>query len=79
MEIHALSYHVENKRHNWQAYVLRHKKWRDVQTAFNEQDLNKFTDHERVTFLLNEIKCDTLDSVIFIVSSEAVRVDYAAA
>ena len=77
-DIRALAYHINNKRHNWQAYVLGHKKWRDVQTALNEQDLNKFTYHEKVTFLLNEIKFDTLDSVISIVSGEAVRVDYEA-
>ena len=63
-DIRALAYHSNNKMHNWQAYVLGHKKCCDVQTALYEQDLNKLIDHERVTFLLNKIKRDKLDSVI---------------
>ena len=32
-DICVLAYHRKKKRHNWQAYVLGHKKCHDVQTA----------------------------------------------
>ena len=77
-DICAIAYHGEKKRHNWQAYVLGHKKWNDVQTALVEQEFNDFTDRKKVPFLLNGIKCDTLDSVIFVVSGRAARDDFEA-
>ena len=75
-DILVLAYHGKKKRNNWQTYVLGHKKCHDVQTPLVEQDFNDFTDRENVTFLLNGIKCDFLDSVISIVSGGAARADF---
>ena len=36
-EIRAFAYQIDEKRHNWKAYVLGHKKFQDVQTALIEQ------------------------------------------
>ena len=36
-EICARAYHGEKKRHNWQVYVLGHKKCHDVKTALVEK------------------------------------------
>ena len=78
-EIRALAYHGDKKRHNWQAYVLGHKKCHDVQTAIVEQDFNGFNGCEKVTFLLYIIKCNRIDSAISIVSGGAVSADFEAA
>ena len=75
----ALDYHVEKKRHNWKSYVLGHKKFHDVQTALVEQEFNDFTDREKVTFLIDGIKCDTFNFVIYVVSGGAARADLEAA
>ena len=72
-DVCALAYHGKKKRHNWQAYVLCHKKCHDVQTDLVEQDFNDFTERENVTFLIYRIMCDTLDSVIYIVLGGATR------
>ena len=77
-DIHVLAYHGKKKRHNWQYYVLGHKKRHGVQTALFDQYFNDFTDQEKVTFLINIIKCDTLDSVISIVSGVAAHADFEA-
>ena len=78
-EIPALAYHGEKKIHNWQAYILGYEKYHDVQTAIVEQEFNDFTDRKKVTFLLDGIKCNTLDSVISVVSGGAVPADFEAA
>ena len=74
-----IAYQGEKKSHNWQAYVLGHKKCHDVQTDLVEQGFNNFTDRNMATFLINRIKCDTLDSVIYIVSGGYDRADFEAA
>ena len=63
-DICALNYHGENKRHNWQAYVLGHKKFHHVQTDLVEKEFNDFTDRNKMVFLLNGITYDMIDSVI---------------
>ena len=77
-DIHALAYHSEKKSHNWKTCVFGHNKCHDVQTALVEQEFNDFTDREKVTFLLEGIKCDMLDSVISVISSKAVCADFEA-
>ena len=52
-------------------YVLGHNKCHNVRIALVEQDFIAFNDREKVTFLLDGIKCDTLDSVISVVSGGA--------
>ena len=59
-----------------QAYVLGHKKFHGVQTALVEKKFHDFTDRDKVTFLINRIKCNTLDSMIFIVSGGSARADF---
>ena len=67
-DIRVIDYHGEKKIHNRQAYVLDHKICHDVQTALVGQELNDFTDCNKVTFLLDGINCDILDFVISVVS-----------
>ena len=62
-----------------QAYVLGHKKFHGVQTALVEKKFHDFTDRDKVTFLINRIKCNTLDSVISVVLGGAARADFEAA
>ena len=78
-DIRTLSYNGENKSHNLKAYFLGHKKCHDVHNALVEQEFNDFTDHDKVTFLLDGIKCDMLDSVIYVVSGGTAHADFEAA
>ena len=55
-DICALAYHEEKKMHNWKAYFIGNKKFQNVQTALVGQDFNDFTDREKVTFPIEEIK-----------------------
>ena len=78
-DIRALAYLGDKNMHNWKAYVISHNKYHDVQTALVDQNYNDFTDRKNVTFLLDKIKCDTLDFVISIVSGRAASADFEAA
>ena len=78
-DIFVLAYNGKKKRNNWQDYVLGHKKCHDVQTALVEQEFNDFTGRKKVIFLLNDIKCDSLDCVISVVSGVSARACFEAA
>ena len=75
-DIRVLSYHGDKKRHNLKAFVLGHKKCHDVQNALVEQEFNDFTYRKKVTFQLDSIKYDMIDSVISVFSGETVRANF---
>ena len=77
--IFSIANQGDDKRHNWQSYVLVHKKFHDVQTALVKQELNDFTDRDKVIFLLDSIKLNVIDSVISVVSGWATHADFEAA
>ena len=75
----AFACHGDKKRHNWQAYVLGHKKFHPIQTALADQEFNDFTDCKKLSFLLVGINYYVIDSVISVVSDGAARAYFEAA
>ena len=62
--IRSLTYHGEKSKAKWHDYVVAHKRCHEIQVGLEEHNFHNFTNREKVTFLLDGIKVNTLEAPI---------------
>ena len=69
--IRSLAYFGERSKTKWHNYVVAHKRCHKIQLGLEEHNFHDFTNREKVTFLLDGIRVNTLEAPILSITMDS--------